>query len=532
MKKVLKPSRKLVAFFLPIFVFGSFAIPLPSYAQEKAAEGKKAKQKLIRIGRETTRVLGPLDDEGFVDYVGALNEIQSNGVTKDNNGAAEFWQAIGSGPIPLNHREDFFKVLGIDVPPANGMSLSWGEYARGELKLPNQVAATVEAMLVNARKRPWKRGEFPQVASWIDAQQGRFKLLAVAVRKDRFYQPLIIAPGAPLVQAELPGAMMAREMARSLQARAMLRTGEGDWNAAHDDIETLRRLARHLGAGSTILHNLVGIAIESMACQGFVNLVQHQQPAPNEVPKLLARFDTPGPMPKMTASLNLGERFLFLETAQNLARHGAKEAGMPGLAGNPVMATLLRSMVDWNVPMQDANEYYDRLVEIGEIESITKRRNSAIIFETEMEDYLRNNARPSPFKLLTGKGRGKAVGNVLKALLLPAIHSALDAEHRIHDYQNLCRLATALEGYRTQHGKYPDTLEKLVPAYFEKQPLDTFSGEMPFRYESDAETYVVYGLSHNTIDDGGVRDADLVVQGPLDWEGIVAARRAREQADE
>lgn len=525
MKKLLKPSGNRVAFLLSLCVFGS----LTGTQHFSHAEEKQAKQKVIRIGKDTTRVLGPLDDEGFVDYVGAIQEIQSKGVTKDNNGAAEFWQAVGSGPIPLDHREEFFEVLGIDVPPADGISLTWGEYARGELKLPNEVAATGEAMLVNARERPWKRGEFPQVTSWLDAQQDRFKLLAVAARKERYYQPLIIAPDAPLVQAELPGAMIAREMARSLQAKAMLHTGEREWDVAHDDIETMRRLARHIGGGSTILHNLVGIAIESMACQSFVNLVQHQQPAPNEVAKLLARFDAPGPMPKMTASLTLGERFLFLETAQNLARHGAKESGLNELVKNPLMATLLKSMVDWNVPMQDANEYYDRLVEIGEIESVTKRRNSAIIFETEMEDYLRKNARPSPFKLLTGKGRGRAVGNVLKAMLLPAIHAALDAEHRIRDYQHLCRLAIALEGYRTQHGEYPDTLQKIVPAYIKKMPLDTFSGEKPFRYESDGETYIVYGFSHDTIDNGGIRDADLVVEGPLDWEGIVAARRAREQ---
>lgn len=526
MKKSLKPSGNRAAFVFSLFVFGSLATQLPSHAQQR-----QGKQKVIRIGRETTRVLGPLDDEGYVNYAGALNEIQSKGVTKDNNGAAEFWQAVGSGPIPMNHRENFFQVLGIEVPPANGIPLTWREYAVAELKLPNEVATTGEALLVNARERPWKRGEFPQVASWLDAQQDRFKLLAVAARKERFYQPLVLTPGAPLVQAEIPGAIIAREMARSLQARAMLHTGEGDWNAAHDDIETMRRLARHVGAGSTILHNLIGIALESMACQSFVNLVQHQQPAPNEVPKLFARFDAPGPMPKMTAALSLGERFLFLETAQNLARHGPKDAGMPGLASNPVMATILKSMVDWNVPMQEANDYYDRLVEIGEIESITKRRKAAIIFETEMEDYLRKNARPSPFKLLTGKGRGKAIGNVLKALLLPALYAALDAEHRIRDYQHLCRLATALEGYRTQHGEYPDTLVKLVPAFIEKVPLDTFSGEKPFRYKSDGKTYLVYGLSNNTIDNGGVRDADLVVQGPLDWEGIVEARRAREQGN-
>lgn len=530
MKNVRKSSDSF-AIALFILVCGNgFVATLPTNAQAdpaKANPPKVTKQKLIKISEKTTRVLGPLDEEGYVDYTAAINEILSKGVTPDNNGAVQFWQALGSAQIPPDDRKQFFKTLGVEVPPAKGLPLTWGEYAREELDLPAEIQAAGEAMLVNARERPWKRGEFPQIEAWIDAQKDRFKLVAIGVRKERFYQPLIISPGEGLINVELPGAIMSREVARGLQARAMLHLGEGRLDAALTDIETMRHLARHIGAGATIIENLIGIAIESMACQGYVNLVQQQRPAPNKVPELLAKFNEFKPMPKMTDSLNLGERFLFLETSQNLARHGAKETGLPALANNPIMAAVLKSMINWNIPMEDANAYYDRLVEVGNIESVVERRKMAILLETENEDYLRKNARPSPFQLLTGNGRGKAIGNILKALLLPAISAALDAEYRVGDYQELCRLATALEGYRTQHGTYPDSLEKLVPKYIEKLPMDTFTdGKKPFRYEAEGEAFILYGLSHNTIDDGGVRNADLVIQGPLDWKGVAASRRA------
>jgi hypothetical protein len=177
-------------------------------------------------------------------------------------------------------------------------------------------------------------------------------------------------------------------------------------------------------------------------------------------------------------------------------------------------------MINWNVPMKDANQFYDRIVEIGNIESPNERRTAALVYETAMEDDLRKNAKPSPFKLLTGTGRGKAIGNILKSMLIPAIYAGVDAEHRVLDQQQLSRLATALEGYRVQHGAYPQSLEKLVPKYINEMPMDTFAGgKKPFRYESEGDSYLLYCLGRNTVDDGGNRDGDLVVQGPPRLEG-------------
>ena len=75
---------------------------------------------VITISAETTRITGPLDDEGYVDYVAALNQSMSKGVTTENNAVVLLWQALGPAEVSEEIREPFFEMLGIDAPPEKG----------------------------------------------------------------------------------------------------------------------------------------------------------------------------------------------------------------------------------------------------------------------------------------------------------------------------------------------------------------------------------------------------------------------------
>ncbi len=70
----------------------------------------------IRPAPETTLITEPLDDDGYVDFVAAINHEWSDGVTPENNAAVLIWTALGAEPLPETHREDFFRLLGIEPP--------------------------------------------------------------------------------------------------------------------------------------------------------------------------------------------------------------------------------------------------------------------------------------------------------------------------------------------------------------------------------------------------------------------------------
>jgi hypothetical protein len=84
-----------------------------------------------------------------------------------------------------------------------------------------------------------------------------------------------------------------------------------------------------------------------------------------------------------------------------------------------------------------------------------------------------------------------------------AVQSATRAAARDITSRGLGITALAIERFRREHGsKPPSALADLVPRYLPANVIDPFSGE-PFRYVTATESYVVYSIGANRVDDGG-----------------------------
>jgi hypothetical protein len=59
--------------------------------------------------------------------------------------------------------------------------------------------------------------------------------------------------------------------------------------------------------------------------------------------------------------------------------------------------------------------------------------------------------------------------------------------------------------YRNDHGKWPETLDALVPEYLPSVPLDPFTGK-PIHYRVTDTGIAAYSIGQNLADDGGVFD--------------------------
>ena len=61
----------------------------------------------------------------------------------------------------------------------------------------------------------------------------------------------------------------------------------------------------------------------------------------------------------------------------------------------------------------------------------------------------------------------------------------------------------AIERHRLAHaGRIPDALAELVPTHLAEVPADPFDGK-PLRYRHTNDTYTVYSLGEDGVDDGG-----------------------------
>jgi len=72
----------------------------------------------------------------------------------------------------------------------------------------------------------------------------------------------------------------------------------------------------------------------------------------------------------------------------------------------------------------------------------------------------------------------------------------------VHVYSQGAQLAIAIELYQRENNAYPETLDALVPGYFDALPQDTLANA-PFAYRTADGDYTLYSLGLNGRDDNG-----------------------------
>src|SRR5262245_16970609 len=86
----------------------------------KSQEPQKKRKPKFTIGKATTYATGPVDPDGYIDYVVALNERLREGVTPENNAAALLWHAFGPHPEEAMISPEVFEWMRIEAPPQEG----------------------------------------------------------------------------------------------------------------------------------------------------------------------------------------------------------------------------------------------------------------------------------------------------------------------------------------------------------------------------------------------------------------------------
>ena len=116
-----------------------------------------------------------------------------------------------------------------------------------------------------------------------------------------------------------------------------------------------------------------------------------------------------------------------------------------------------------------------------------------------------------------------------------SIMKAYAAEWRIRTQLDVARTALAVERYRLANGRLPESLDALVPAYIEQIPRDFWNKGNPLKYRVFEDgAFVVYSLSKNGTDEGGVNERDgkelsFWHEGDITFRIQSPAMRARDQ---
>jgi hypothetical protein len=499
----------------------------------------------ITISRETTYITEPLRPDGYPDYVAALNQRCSRGVTPENNAAVPFWRAIGPSHIAADRREAYFKMLGIAPLPEKGdyfrsagdqiaLRKAKKEQAGAE---PNYEPDPLDYQLQSAMRRPWSRQEFPVWAEWLDVNERPLALLTEASKRPRRYDPWFDDEKEGGIDLFVSGIMQGRDVAWAFAARAMLRLHDGKTEEAWQDVLACHRLARLIGQGPTLFESMMASIPEAIAQAGDCALIEHAKLTSTQLAAMRKTLASLSPLSNTADVLDIGERFFLLSFVLAAAgKTPAKREGFlvrnetGGILGKkessfkPIFDAMGGVETDWDTVLRMGNAWFNRLVETFRNPRPTERRKALAGFDKELKQ-LNDSVRDT--KSLNGlaaadlrKVGSKKIGQACVCLYSGPLLGYSNVMDRTAMHSNLTQLAFALAGYRADHGGYPEKLADLAPQYIPGIAKDIFNNDADLRYARQADGYLLYSVGPNGRDDGG-RGVDDHKKGDEGWDDIV-----------
>lgn len=479
-----------------------------------------------------TRITEPVDKDGFVEYEAALNAWLGKGISSDRNANVLIWKALGPTPEggePLP--KHFFNLLGMDLPDPQGKYfVSYGKFLKPENLSKEDFDAELQ---LYSLLRPWDEHDRPRVAAWLKANEAPLVLIAEAVKRPDYFNPLVSprVDGRPtaLLGCLLPAVQTSRELTRALTARAMLRLGNGDYPGAWQDLLTSHRLARLIGRGSTMIEALVGVAIEAMTIEADLVYLEHARLSSREIQDRLKELNSLPATTLMADHLDLGERCMFLDSLQLIRRDGgnALRGAIDGKKAEPpsVAQRLALSLIDWQGAIDVGNDYFDREVAALRLKTRPERLREIARLEQELVAVKKRFGEPEEMlKSMLGigpkkNGVGTTIGQIMLALMAPALVQGQTAEDRGRQRIRNLNIALGLAAYHRDKGSYPASLKELVPKYLPEIPNDLFA-ERDLVYRLTDKGYLLYSVGDNGKDDAGrsyddePRGDDLVIKVP------------------
>jgi len=510
------------AIFVGCLAVGTFspASTLPgarddATAQQGGAGKKEIKDKKHRgtftIGKETTYISSPVDKDGYIDYVAALNDRLRKGVTPANNANILLWKALGPHPSRRTMPAGFFQLMNMEAPPQAGeYFIDLSQFMKEHLKVdPGKGEEELGLVL----KGPWTETNYPRLAAWLKANEKPLGLIIKATKRSQYYSPLV-APkmskdGSDLVGAELGGAQKCRSCANALTARATFRIGKDGYDAAWQDLLACHRLARLVGRGGTLEEALVAFAIEKNACSADLVILDRARLNAQQIESCLRDLQGLPPLPAMADKVDLGERYTLLNAIMLVDRYGIQymESLSDGNLNrpNPLGNSLLEN-IDWDPALRSTNQLLDRIAAAMRKKDWSARQNTLKQIEAELESLRHKAVDPNTglkdFILGDNQARGRAIGNMLIGLMIPGATKVQLAAEQTQQIDENVKVAFALARYERDHGRYPKALAELAPKYLSQIPQDSFSGEALI-YRAAEKGYLLYSVGINGQDDEG-----------------------------
>ena len=357
---------------------------------------------------------------------------------------------------------------------------------------------------------PWDKKDHPEIAAWLQAITKPLDLIIVASNKPEYYFPLLSPTDPPMVIEVIISPVTAiRTASRALVARAMMRFGSGDADAAFADLMAVRRISRLITSEPSLVSALVGLGCDASGQMGCEVLSTSEKLTSKQARSMLAEMQELETFPSIFPSIQM-ERLIWLDAAMSLKRNR-----------NPRDNTFDTKIhvprdVDWDIVLRSINEFHDKMAVPWKIPAFAKRKQAFYLLEKEWFSQLDDNSKSDRLveTILGTYPSNQSLADQLTIEVYPVVSRASLLWDRNIMHTRLDIVVMALAASYADTNKYPASLSELCPKYLQALPIDLYT-DKPLIYRLTEKGYLLYSVGENATDDGGVydhKDGDIAVQ--------------------
>ena len=344
---------------------------------------------------------------------------------------------------------------------------------------------------------PLSRAQAETIAKLVEAERDVLdKIRGARGKPDADWK---IPYQSPMLMTLLPHLNDQRSLANLKRYAAVHERLAGNDGAALEHLRDVIAIGRATDSNPFMIGHLVSIGINAIATHHLIGMAPDLAietagdgkgggATPDQVRATIRELLDEARSDRALLDAVRGERVMVLDTMKLLAERklDARTVMGGGTGPNKGIPPIPRGLI-----LADAG------IVIGQNTAVLK----ALEQSPDYPAYLKNAPPPVPAAL---KQSPKL--HFMASMFLPAYDRFVTQHFRAKADRRLAAVALALRLYAVEHGgKYPATLDELVPDYLPAVPTDPFAaGEKPLRYVvDDPEAPVVYSVGENGTDDGG-----------------------------
>ncbi len=305
---------------------------------------------------------------------------------------------------------------------------------------------------------------------------------AAALSKSRY--PVDLAGG---INALLPHLSPMKQVARLLQAEALVAVDERDSRRAIETIKTILAEGRSLASEPLLISQLVSYAVDTIAFNTAEFVLNRLRLNDGELQELSAAFAKADDTNRLICAL-IGERAIFIGAMQDPQALLASGAG-PGSSSPRADAF---AELTWSLVRLTG--FFERDFGFG-LDAVTT--NIALARLGDPDRFISH----TNWDVVESRARENRY--IMSSLLLPGFSKAIARDTDARARARVAQVVMAIERHRLAHnGNLPESTVELAPNLVLKLPADPFDGQ-PLRFKRLESGYIVYSAGPDAEDDGG-----------------------------